>query len=86
MNLKKKKRKQRREGNNDGVAGRNPGRAPILTAAVNHASPLIGLNFLGLRAAKLKHGNRAQSTRRRQFFASNFSLGKRQRDVKSAEA
>jgi len=76
MNLKKKG-SNAGEGNNDGVAGRNPDRAPILTAAVNHASPLIGLNFLRLRAAKLKHGNRAQSTRRRQFFVRRQLLARK---------
>jgi len=47
-------KKQRREKSHDGVR-RNPYRSPILTIAVNHISPLIGLNFLRLRAAKFKH-------------------------------
>lgn len=66
--------KRQRRGKGPWWSLRNPSvSSPILTTAVNHTSPLIGLNFLQLRATKLKHAcarardatTKAQNTRRR---------------------
>jgi len=77
-------KKQWREKIHDEIQ-RNPCCSPIL-AVVNHISPLIGLNFLQLRAAKFKHAqlkhkihdNRSNG----QFFApSNYVLFEKPSDM-----
>lgn len=70
------RKKKHTEGGGKG-GNPSPGCSPILTTAVNHTSPLIGLNFLRLRAVKFKHtrGQRAKyatgSSSRRQPSSSS---------------
>lgn len=84
-------KKQRREKGHDGVR-RNPCCSPILAIAVNHISPLIGLNFLQLRAVKFKHAQLERKIHERQIETGSFShrrttaLFENIRHVKSAKA